>query len=288
LFLLERKKLISESVTNYSKLFSFIRYFFLKRKFQEVTTNYIQPYCTPDDNTENLVVTYHNLKNEEKKAYLHTSPEFPMKKILAYTSLKKIFQICKAFRDKEDGPLHKIEFHMLEWYEVGYDYKRGIDLTIKLLKQVFKHFEKKINTVEKWSVSKIFKYVANLDVLKLNQDEFFYYLVDKIEPFLKEKELVILYKYPKYVSLSSKVKGNFSERFEVYYKGIELANGYTENTDYNRQVEIFEKKPCSFDSEFLEILKNNMLPECYGVALGLDRLLMILLDKKSIKELVLP
>ena len=108
--LLKRKKLISESVLEYSKLFSFIRYFFLKRKFKEVTTNYIQPYCTPDDNTQNLIVTYHNLKDEEKKAYLHTSPEFPMKKILAYTSLKKIFQICKVFRDKEDTPLHKTEF----------------------------------------------------------------------------------------------------------------------------------------------------------------------------------
>jgi len=286
---LERKEqLVSESVLAYSEIFSFIRYFFLKRKFKEVITNYMQVYCTPDDNTENLIVTYHNLQNEEKKAYLHTSPEFPMKKILAYTSLKKIFQICKAFRDKENTPFHKIEFHMVEWYEVGYDYKRGIDLVIKLLEEAFKHFGKKFPNIEKWSVSKIFKYVANVDILKLSQEEFFYYLVDKIEPFLKEKELVILYRYPKYTSLSSKVKGNFAERFEVYYRGIELANGYTENTDYERQKEIFEKKPCSFDSEFLEILRKNMLPNCYGVALGLDRLLMILLDKKNLKDLILP
>ena len=283
-----REELIEETILSYSELFSLIRYFFLKRKFKEVTTRYLQTFCTPDDNVENLVVTYHNFYGEEKKAYLHTSPEFPMKKILAYTSLKKIFQICKVFRDKDDTPLHNIEFHMLEWYEVGYDYKRGIELSLKLLKETFNHFGKDIKNIEKWTISKIFKYVANVDVLKLNQEEFFFYLVDKIEPFLKEKELVVLYKYPKYISLSSKIKGNFAERFEIYYKGIELINGYTENTDYERQKEIFEKKPCSFDVEFLELLKQNKLPNCYGVALGIDRLLMILKDKSSIKELLLP
>jgi len=241
--------------------------------------------------------------------FLQTSPEFAMKRLLA-AGAQAIYQIGPAFRADESGSLHNVEFTMLEWYRVGDNYQAGMDLLDQLSQQILGrqpatrltyldairlssgidlNTAEGIQEFEQWKFS-------------LNAPDFSQMLDERIEPKLRELKTVILYDWPSDQSALARIRhehsgeyGSFAERFELYIDGIEVANGYHELTDpqemlaRNRQVDVArsnENKPrLPIESRLLDAMRAGV-PDCSGVALGIDRLVMLALGKSNISDVM--
>ncbi len=291
-----------------SRLLSQVRTFFDKKDFLEVETPVIVPYENPDDNVENVSVTFSDFKGDHFGFFLHTSPEFFMKRLLWY-GFEKIYQISKVFRDGELGDYHNIEFTMVEWYNTGKDYVSGMDETEMLVRECFFTaaycgFQSDVKFDEKFwriTVEDLFhefagvKDVSDREELEYvsgkasYEEAFFYLLVDKVEPELsKVKVPVFIFDFPEEFSAMAKTDNRLAERFELYIKGLEIANGYTELVDYDSYRIKFRKKNQAMDVGFLELLKVRPLPECEGVALGFDRLLMSITGRDILSVINFP
>ena len=278
-----------------------IRSFFREEGFIEVDTPFVVPYENPDDNVENVRVFFSDFKGDSYTFFLHTSPEFFMKRLVWY-GLEKIFQIARVFRNGEIGDAHNLEFTMVEWYRVRGDYTCGMDETERMVKRCFSRakafgFKTDVDLTGnflKVTVDEAFREFAGVrDVMDEEEvkkvagrgtyeDAFFFLLVDRIEPTLSQiKKPLFLYDFPEKFSAMAKVKDKKAERFELYIKGIEVANGYTELTDFQSYLKKFELKgERAVDIGFLKLLKDKPLPDCEGVALGFDRLLMAITGGK--------
>ncbi|WP_457678949.1 amino acid--tRNA ligase-related protein [Thermovibrio sp.] len=297
-----------ETIIAFNRLKEVIRSTFKSWGFLEVETPILIPYCNPDDNVENVKATFKDFQGKEHEWFLQTSPEFFMKR-LVWKGLKRIFQVCKVFRSSEITPLHNIEFTMVEWYRVGENYLKGMEETEEIVKRAAEFFgidkveyggkRVSLKRFERIKVKEAFLELAKVDPFKKGEvmeksgeedykSGFFKLLVSEVEPALRELPFpVFLYDYPKEFSAMSKVKGEVAERFELYMAGVEVANGYTELTSYEDYLNKFkEKGKCAVDEGFLKLLKEKPLPECEGVALGFERLLMLLLGRESIKEVI--
>lgn len=322
------------------KIIDAVRLFFKQQAFHEVETPLLlgspgtEPYfdCFV---TQLLIPTL-----LEKRAYLATSPEYGMKKLLA-AGLGNIFQICKAFRNQESlGGWHNPEFTILEFYRVDADYLNIMDDFTKLLNFVCQNLnikQKKINYQGKiydlsgpyprLSVTELFaKHLQltadelfQLDALKLKAVELGYDLaglanlpeevawgelynqlfLNEIEPHLKTfTQPVIVYDYPtRQTALAQKKKtdSRFAERFEVYLAGMELGNAFGELIDAREQVKRLQddlrlrqqlgKEISPIDQDFLRALELG-LPKCSGMAVGIDRLIMLFADVDNIDEVL--
>ena len=284
-----------------------IRQTFREMGYLEVETPIMVPYRNPDQNVENVKVLFHDFQGKEHSWFLHTSPEFFMKRLI-WHGAKRIFQITKAFRDKEITDLHNVEFTMVEWYRTEADYKVGMEETLKLIQSGAESIgvrelevggrKVKLHRAEFLTIEEVFKEFAGVSPFDREgiktvageedyETAFFKLLVEKVEPGISEIPYpVVLYDYPAEFGAFSKRKGKIAERFEVYLGGIEIANGYTEMTDYEEYFREMEKKEGSSDREFLKLLREKPLPPCEGVALGLDRLIMALTGKEKISEVI--
>lgn len=249
--------------------------------------------------------------------YLQTSPEFAMKRLLAQQS-GDILQICKAFRNGERGTLHNPEFTILEWYRVGYDHHKLMDEMDDLLRTIlhlpaaaqrFTYaalFERYLNINPHRATLTELQHCAkehgiNIDWDEQESDVWLQLLMTHcIEPELAASSAVpvFVYDFPAEQAALARLRrcekdGEIeivAERFEVYFKGIELANGFHELNDAKEQRARFERElewrrahgmECPpLDEEFLAMLSE--MPDCAGVALGVDRLLMLLLGIKDI------
>lgn len=242
------------------------------------------------------------------KRYLITSPEYQMKMLLA-DGMEKIYQITHVFRRDERGIHHSEEFTMLEWYRTGADYAdimEDVEEMISFISE--KLFEKRSLTFQgnEIDLTPPWERVTFFDALKrfggienpekMTKDEQLFVLVDRVERNLGFKKPVFLYDYPaSMASLARRKPSNpeVAERFELYICGIEIANAFSELTEAEEQAARFredlaERKRLGLplypvDQRFIESLKRG-LPESAGIALGVDRLVMILLDKESIDE----
>lgn len=291
-----------------------VRTFFEERGFLEVETPILSRYTVTDP----FLNSFSTLATTLTPAlFLQTSPEYHMKRLLAANS-GPIFQISKAFRQDEKGYRHNPEFTMLEWYRPGYNHHNLMDEMDDFLKIILNN-----QISERYSYEAIFKkyldinpHTASLNELKAcakrhhiefqdetaNTDTWLDLLISHvIEPHLGQNHPVFIYDYPaSQASLSvmrqdSGKSYQVGERFEVYYKGIELANGFHELTNFYEQKERFidnlEKRKSlnlptlSLDEYFLQALEAG-LPATSGVALGLDRLIMLALEKKCIGEIM--
>lgn len=254
--------------------------------------------------------------------YLHTSPEFAMKKLLA-AGERQIVDFARVFRNRERGPLHAPEFTMIEWYRAGEPYETVMADAIALLGEAARTAGAKALTFrdrsadpfaepERLSVAAAFDNYAGIDLLatidstgdrkrlmemavesdiRVADDDswsdiFSRILVEKIEPNLGIGRPTILYEYPaSEAALARRKPGDerLAERFELYACGVELANGFNELTDpveqRNRFVVAMDEKERVYgerypiDEDFLAALAN--MPQASGVALGLDRLVMM-------------
>ena len=278
-----------------------VRSFFINRGYLEVDTPARLPVLIPEAYNEPV---------ESNDHFLQTSPEICMKRLVAESGCQKIFQICKCYRKNERGDRHLPEFTMLEWYRTQSDYHSLMEECEELicdLARVSGHSESIVFKDVKVSLEKPWKRLSVADAFKqyspvtlehaLEQNMFDEVLCRNIEQHLGINKPVFLYDYPTALgALARKKKGDPSvaERFELYIGGLELANGFSELTDANEQRLRFEQDLKSINCQeraagkmperFLEALPH--LPETAGLALGLDRLAMVLFNAERIDQVV--
>ena len=257
--------------------------------------------------------------------YLHTSPEFAMKKLLA-GGMTRIWQLAPVFRDGERGATHHPEFSMIEWYRAGATYRDLMEDCEKLLRAAQPassgtalSWNNKTSDArlpfERLSVAEAFARHAGIDILATAPDParpdlallareaerigiaphsgddweslYFRIFLDRIEPRLGIGAPTILYDYPVSMAALSRRKPDdprLAERFELYVCGLELANAFSELTDAREQrarfladqarKQVLYGETYPIDEDFLAALEHG-LPECAGIALGFDRLVML-------------
>jgi lysyl-tRNA synthetase class 2 len=277
-----------------------IRRFFVEHGFLEVDTPVRIPAPAPEA---------HIVPEESSAWFLQTSPELCMKRLLSQ-GCTSLFQICKCFRRGERGDRHLPEFTMLEWYRTGCDYR---DLMADC-EQLFLFFADclKIGTTlrvgshsvslqppwQRLTVGEAFQqYVPQSLDESLATGTFDEMLCTHIEPRLGIETPVFLYDYPIALgSLARRKQTNpaVAERFELYIGGLELANGFSELTDPKEQrhrfveeremIQALGRQPGPMPELFLYALEN--LEEAAGIALGVDRLAMVLWNLATIDEVV--
>lgn len=242
--------------------------------------------------------------------YLRTSPELHMKRLLA-AGYGRIFQMGPCFRRGEKGPRHHPEYTMLEWYRTPADYNDILADTRQLIVSAARDVLGKTEAVyqgqrvslasewPRWTVSEAFLKWAGWDpVESFDADRFDLDLVTRVEPALPRDVPVVLSDYPvEAAALARRKKDNprVAERWELYVAGLELANAYSELTDAAEQRERFEacaakrrelgKEVYPIDVPFMEALDSG-LPPSGGIALGVDRLAMILADAPTLDGVI--
>lgn len=247
--------------------------------------------------------------------YLMTSPEFHMKRLLAAGS-GSIFQITKSFRNEESGRYHNPEFSMLEWYRVGFDYHDLMDEMDQLLQLVLKGSPADRMTYQQafQQILEICPLEASLEELRecallhgfddiakdeTHRDTLLQLLFSMvIEPEIGQQVPIFIYHFPASQAALAKINQDdhrVANRFEVYFQGIELANGFHELDDAEEQRRRFEhdnqqRKMMGLptqpiDEQLLSALEHG-LPPCSGVALGIDRLIMLALGVNSIDSVI--
>jgi len=277
-----------------------IRDFFTLNHYLEVDTPIRSPNIIPEAHIDPVTT---------EECYLQASPELCMKRLLS-KGFDNIFQICKCFRKNERGSHHLPELTMLEWYTKNNTYLDLMDQCRELIKFIaaridledqIKYQDKIIDLDQQWqtiTVKQAFEIFADKSLEKALKDNSFDEIISfQIEPFLGNKTPVFLCDYPANLASLSKLKPEnpeYAQRFEFYIAGIELANGFTELVDPVEQKLRFEKEnhirllknmqPVPMPDKFLKDLKN--MPECAGIALGIDRLVMLFCNTASIDEVV--
>lgn len=234
--------------------------------------------------------------------YLATSPELHMKRLLS-AGFDKIYQITQSFRSEESGPLHNNEFTMLEWYKAGSDYLDIMLETEVLISQLCGSdiIDKNRFTFpfKRITVDELYNKVAGWEPSCIwDEDRYFRDWAEKIDPYLKTIDAVFVMDFPASLSALSKLKEDNSlvcERFELYLYGVEIANAYSELTGLIEHELCFKnalkrrqelgKQIYEIDSGFMDAVKKG-IPEAGGVALGIDRLVMVLLDKTKIEDVI--
>lgn len=293
---LERKK---SDLRLRSRIIKSIREFFSRKDYLEVETPLLIPAPAPEVHVDAI---------SSGDLFLHTSPELCMKRLLA-AGYSKIFQISKCFRNGERGNLHMPEFTILEWYRAGIDYSAlmeecealftWISNSIGLGKRI-KYNGQEFDISAPWerlSVSEAFERHASISLTtSLDKDIFDETLVNDIEPRLGVTKPTFLYDYPPSMSSLARLNydNNLAERFEIYLAGLELANGFSELNDVgeqrarferdNKQREMLGKQKYPVSESFLRALE--YMPDASGIALGVDRLVMIFADKTKIDDVV--
>ena len=228
--------------------------------------------------------------------YLMTSPEYHMKRLLA-AGCGPVYQLCRSFRNEEMGRHHNPEFTMLEWYRPHYDMYRLMNEVDDLLQQVLECSE-----AETLSYQQAFQRHLEIDPLadtEEDRDTLLQLLFTfGVEPQIGKDRPTFVYHFPASQASLAQISTEdhrVAERFEVYYKGIELANGFHELTDAREQQQRFEqdnRKRAArglpqqpIDVNLLEALKAG-LPDCSGVALGVDRLVMLALGAEQLGDVI--
>lgn len=289
-----------------------IRQFFKDRNVFEVETPLLCHATVTDPYIQSMQIQQGFLP-AVPAGFLQTSPEYAMKRLLAAGS-GSIFQLCKAFRHDEVGWQHNPEFTLLEWYRVGFDHHALMQEIDALLQYILK-----TKPAEKLSYQQVFLHYLNIDPLdcelddliqlakrqsidisgEFDRDDWLNLLFTHcIEHQLGHEAPLFMYDYPASQAALAKINPNdnrVAERFEVYINGIELANGFHELCDAKEQRARFERDltmrqehhitEVPIDENFLQALAHG-LPDCAGVALGVDRLLMLALQKSSINEVI--
>lgn len=276
-----------------SEIIQSIRHFFLEQGFIEVETPHLIPANAPEEYINPISVN---------SWYLQTSPELSMKRLLC-RGYEKIFQISHCWRQGERGKNHLPEFTMLEWYRTESDYNDLMDDCEKLLLHLtpLQRPESLVqfNTMlQKITIHEAFRrYAEGISVeSSIADDTFDILMVDKIEPSLPLTP-VFLCDYPAPKAALAKTKANnvaIAERFELYVGGLELANGFSELNDQSEQRLRFmasneiriksENNPLPIPEPFLSEL--SAMPPSAGIALGIDRLIMLATGSSSIDEVV--
>jgi lysyl-tRNA synthetase class 2 len=319
------------------RILAAIRSFFADRGFVEVDTPALQVSPGLEPHLRAFGTELHDLqRGQAALRYLHTSPEFAMKKLLV-AGMPRIWQLAHVFRDGEWSATHHPEFSMLEWYRIGASYRHLMEECAALVRACQQAVGARVLTwrghtadaMREWqriSIAEAFQEHCGLDLLATAPDPlrpdydrlasaargigiaphpgddwetlFFRILLDRIEPHLGRGVPTILYDYP--LSMAALARRHpddprLAERFEVYICGLELANAFGELTDAAEQRARFLADQARkqqlygqtypIDEDFLDALEYG-LPACAGIALGLDRLVMLAAGAEDIEEVL--
>lgn len=282
-----------------------IRHFFKERDILEVETPILSRHTVTDRFIESFSV-----KTASQTYYLQTSPEYAMKRLLCAGS-GSIFQMSKAFRNDECGQQHNPEFTLLEWYRPGFTHHDLMDEMDDLLMMLLKTGEAERITYQKLfqkhcgidplhcEDDAIKQQLKNVDTHVLDRDTALQLLFSQnIEPALGIEIPTFVYDFPASQAALAKIsKDNplVAERFEVFIHGMEIANGFYELTDAKEQQQRFESDQQhrkanqqsipDIDKRFIAALEAG-LPDCAGVALGIDRLMMCVKKTKNIQDVM--
>jgi len=283
-----------------AQLHQAIRAYFAQTNCLEADSPLLAPAVIPESYLEIFeTVLYSPSLSTPKPACLLSSPEAFLKRLLV-TQSGSVFYLGKALRNGEPmGKWHNHEFTILEWYRVGFEYRR----LMKDIEQMFKYLAVKlpidigINFEKDWECLTIAEASARFaQGHELTPENFEKIYVQFIEPNLGTRGVpTFIYDFPAQQSPLAKSNNGLAERFELYINGVELVNGWTELTDAALQAENlhrenalrkhYGKQELPMDNGFVESLKQGM-PECAGAAMGVDRLLMVLCDYSSIEEVI--
>ena len=304
-----------------AKIIQTIRNFFIERSLLEVETPTLSQSGVTDIHLFCFKTSFIgvDLDSSNQTAaglplYLQTSPEFHMKRLLSAGS-GSIFQICKAFRNEESGRFHNPEFTILEWYRINFDHFLLMDEMDQLLQLVLN-----CENARRCTYQQAFLEVLNVDPLTASLDELkkagsklkLGGVLDNetdrntilqllfgfaIEPVIALDKPCFIYNFPASQAALARISKDdprVAERFEVYYKGIELANGFHELNNSQEQLQRFQEdnrlrelnqlEQMPIDQHFIDSLES--LPNCAGVALGIDRLIMLATEQKHIDNVL--
>lgn len=307
-----------ENAQKRAKILKKVRQFFTQRNVLEVETPALSQGTITDAYLDAFQCAYDFLpENEQGKnevLYLQTSPEFHMKRLLA-SGYGSIFQIAKAFRHEGYGRFHNPEFTMLEWYRIGFNHFELMAEVSELLIDIL-HCEQPT----KITYQTLFQQITSIDPLIASREDLLliirknnkmsdwlietddidvllqFIFSEIIEPHIGIKAPCFVYNFPCSQASLAKISiedSRVAERFECYYQGIELVNGFHELTNATQQLQRFEQDNQKrlaqnlpmrhIDQSFINALQHG-LPECAGVALGIDRLVMLALKLPHIDQ----
>ena len=276
-----------------AELLSTVRAFFAARQVMEVDTPQLARFGVSDPHIQCIAVPGYG--------YLQSSPEYHMKRLLAAGS-GAIYQICKAYRDGEAGGRHNPEFTMLEWYRPGFALDDLVQECLALFAELFIGAPSKT-----YRFRDLFRQVTGLDPLTANDSDLIvhaesrgapkglnktaavdYLMATRVEDALPDEQLSVVTDFPGWAAALAQTHededgATVARRFEIYYRGLELANGYQELTDAAEQKWRFEKDNALRQKQGLNVMEadpyllaamEHGLPACSGVAMGVERLLM--------------
>jgi elongation factor P--(R)-beta-lysine ligase len=304
-----------------AELLQRIRAFFAVRGVLEVETPVLSAAAVTQPHLASFATPYSGPGSRHGQTlYLHTSPEFPMKRLLAAGS-GCIYQMARVFRDGEAGRRHNPEFTLLEWYRVGFDADRLMDEVTELVTALLAG-RPTLKEPERLSYRELFQRHLDLDPHRTSVAELAvctaHYavpippgmptddtdpwldllLTHWIEPRLGQGRLTFIHDYPASQAALARLRPGdppVGERFELYLNGLELANGFHELGDADEQRRRFEAENAArrargvpvmpLDESLLDALAAG-LPDCAGVALGFDRLVMLAAGKDAIQEVM--
>lgn len=285
----------------------------LQRKgYKQVSTRCLQPEAGPDPHIEPFHLHYEpgmDRRAERGKLYLHTSPEFDMKRLIC-RGMKDIYQVGPVFRQGELGDIHSPEFTMAEWYRPGWNWIELMEelesLIVELLGSsiFFRGRSIKLEPpLPRVNVTKALQ-EAGVNTSKWEgldpphyAEAFYQAFVDQLQPWLDLKDALFLTGFPAPLALLAALQEEepwLSERFELIIAGLELANGCTELVDPEEHKRRFEqdnairerlgKSPLPFPQRLYDDIRKFGMPPCAGVALGVDRLAMIATGAEKIEQ----
>ncbi len=310
----------------------FLRDDFDNRGYLETEAPLLVPCPTLDSNIRSLTVEVASIDGLRRPFYLHTSPEYAMKKLLA-AGAERLYFLGKVFRDGETTALHNPEFTMLEWYRTGVSIPDLLDETEDFIRRLAVEMTgstsvpyggRIVDMSPPWprvrmadlfrastgadldpesGAAGLRRVASDLGVFHNPDDDwetmFMRIYMEKMEPGLGFDKPVFITDYPSCLAMNARLRADdphWAERCELFIAGLELANGYTEITDPAEQQLRFEsdlnKKRLEIgpeppvDRELLEAMEAG-LPPCAGMALGVDRLVMLLLNRRDIADVLI-
>ncbi len=297
-------------------LYRLLRQYFASRGVLEVETPMLSAAGNTDPNIQSFSTHFHgHVDAGARERWLRTSPEFPLKRLLA-AGLGDCYELGRVFRDGEAGGRHNPEFTMLEWYRVGWDHIRLIGETVELVQQALTMVDRRADLRET-TYRELFlddlgidPFLATDEALSaplggfgidpegLTRDDWMDLAITHVlQPRFPRDRITVVRDYPASQCALARIRADdppVAERFEVYLGPYELANGYHELNDAVEQRARFERDnavrlahggyPIPIDTRLLDAL--DAMPDCAGVALGVERLLMCLAGSDAIADVL--
>ena len=299
-----------------ARLNALVRQFFAERGVLEVETPILSAAGNTDPNIESFTATFSgHVDAGARERWLRTSPEYPLKRLLA-AGVGDCYELGRVFRNGEAGGRHNPEFTMLEWYRVGWDHRHLMEETIALVEAALALVGRRAEVVVE-SYRQLFLDELGLDPIHapidelrgplaeygigpdgLGRDDWLDLLIThKLQPAFPRDRITVVHDYPASQCALAKIRPGdppMAERFELFLGRYELANGYHELNDGAEQRRRFERdnamrrerglREVPMDEHLLAVL--DAMPDCAGVALGMERLLMCLAGTDAIADVL--